>query len=336
MARLDLARARSRALRYTTALSVGALCTVFCSAAPAAAYHVDAKTREITLSSLADFEKCESDSGNSGSSSCFEGLKRYVKAHQKDGFEAGKRVRLHFTHWAALEFFAPALAKKPTKEQCADSDLKAAVISGIGLPPDYPAADLAKKIVRDACWEQLQAPVSAELKGSSGYVHDNLCPVLAEKGVTAAACQPVVEKPKAAAPSALADLKGVDWKKLALDSESSMALRGGMGEELMFVRSKAGPRPYVLLKFKSVRGPWNGQVLLAVERNGGIGKDYVIAADGKEWVALTERGGQYQAYPKGVADGIWMSPLPPPKESTKPPTRQEIANEFAAAAKPAK
>jgi hypothetical protein len=324
------------ARRNLTALAVGALCTLLCTAAPAAAYRVDAKTQEITLSSLADFDKCETDSGNSGSSTCFEALKRYVKTHQKDAFEAGKRVRLHFTHWAALEFFAPALGKKPKKEQCTDSDLKAAVVSGIGLPSDYPAAELAKKIVRDACWEELQAPVSAELKGSSGYVHDNLCPLLAEKGVAAPACQPVVEKPKAAAPSALANLKGVDWKKLSLDTESSMALRSGMGEELMFVRAKPGPHPFVLLKFKSVRGPWNGQVLLAVERNGGTGKDYVIAADGKEWVALTERGGQYQAYPKGVADGLWMSPLPPNKEPAKSPTRQEIANEFAAASKPAK
>jgi hypothetical protein len=319
-----------------SALYVGAVCAALCSAAPAGAYRVDTKTHELVLSSLADFDKCEIDSGNSGSSTCFEALKRYVRAHPKESFEAGKRVRLHFTHWAALEFFAPALAKKATKEQCADEDLRWAVISGIALPSDYPAAELAKKIVRDVCWEQLQVPVSAELKGSSGYVHDNLCPVLAEKGIAATACQPVVEKPKAAAPNALGQLKGVDWKKLSLAEESSMALRSGTGEELMFVRVKPGPHPYVLLKFKNVRGASNGQVLLAIERNGGIGKDYVIAADGQEWVALTERGGQYQAFPKGVADGIWMSPVTPNKDSAKPPTRQEIANEFAAAGKPAK
>lgn len=76
-------------------------------------------------------------------------------------------------------------------------------------------------------------------------------------------------------------------------------------------------------------------MLVAIERNVGLGKDYVIAHDQSEWVVLTERAGQYQAFPKDSPAGFWASAARPSnKETLRLPTRSEIAREFASAPEP--
>jgi hypothetical protein len=131
-----------------------------------------------------------------------------------------------------------------------------------------------------------------------------------------------------------AQLEGVDWRKLSIDPNSTEILRGPKGEELLLAHA-VGIQPYVLVKFKNLRGPFDEQVLVAIERSGGIGRDYVIAQDHAEWVVLTERAGQYQAFPKDNPAGFWVYPArPSTKEALRLPTRSEIAREFASAPSP--
>lgn len=311
-------------------------------AAPARAYHLEQKTQTISIVSLSDFDKCQKDYDSSGSEVCLEALRAYTKKHPREAFDAGKRARLNFMHWVALDFFAQALIPSGTRERspsekraaqqrCADPDVAAAVISGLSLPPHYPAVAVAQKLLRETCWEQLQPAVVDELNGALSYFRDNTCAELAQKTFDTPQCKPVEPKIKSTTPSAVAQLMGVDWKKLSIDPSSAEALRGPKGEEVLLARTKPGAVPYVLVKFKGVRGPFNEQVLVAVERNGGIGKDYVIAVDQSEWVVLTERAGQYQAFPRDMPEGLWVYPQrPSSKEALKLPTRSEIAREFAA------
>jgi len=318
------------------AISISALCATL-SAAPAAAYHLNEKTQAIHIVSLQDFDRCQKDYESSGSEVCLDALKVYARKHPSEAFDAGKRARRHFMHWVALDFFAQALSKKPSsKARCEDPDVSAAVVSGLALPPHYPAVELARKIVSEACWGQLEPVVVADLEGAGANFRGNTCTLLADKNVSNPQCKASDIRPKPPAPNAVAELKGVDWKKLDIDPESPEALSGTNGEELMVARTKPGAQEYVLLKFKSVRSPWNEQVLVAIERNAGFGKDYVVLAEGKEWVAMTERQGHYQGFPKGMPDGIWLYSTRPSKEALKLPTRRAIASEFATADTPAK
>jgi hypothetical protein len=379
------------------AVSTCALCIAFGSA-DAAAYHVDPKTKAVTLDSLRDFDKCVEGSATHGadlqevsSEACLDALRTYVKANPKDAFAAGKRVRVHYMHWLALDFFVQALADEPTHKRCANEDVGAAVLSGLALPSRYPAVALATNLVSGPCRRELEPFVTARLKGAGETFRGNVCPLLADKGrdcdprqaesgataqpahppePSAAATLAAVPRVRQAPPSrderpelppvqrleevfpsvpagqplgtppaaaaTVADLKGVDWKLLNLDSESAEVLRGTHGEELMLARTKPGGVPYVLLKFKNVGGPWNERVLVAVERSSARGSDYVIAADDREAVVMIERQQQYQAFPKGVMGGIWLNRTRPGEQALKLPTRREIESEFATASAPGK
>jgi hypothetical protein len=306
------------------------------SAGSALAYRVDDKSGTITVASLADFDKCQKDYADGGSDACLEALRSYVDAQPKNAFQAGKRARLHFNHWAALSFFAKAFATAPTAEQCADSDVAAAVASGLALPTDDPNAALAQKIAGQQCWDQVRTAVLGELKGGGAYYRDNACALIAAKKVTATECQPPPKADaKPQAPSAVAALQGLDWKKLAIEPSSARALRGQNGEEVLLVRTKPSPRELVLLKFKGISGPWNQQVLVAVPRPGGRGTDYVAWVDQSEWVAVTERDGQYEAYPKGQRDGIALYSVTLNRGTKKDPTPADIAAELTPPTKPA-
>jgi hypothetical protein len=131
--------------------------------------------------------------------------------------------------------------------------------------------------------------------------------------------------------NAVAELKGLDWKLLNLDSESAELLRGAHGEELMIAHTKPGGQEFTLLKFKGVRSPWNGRVLVAVARKHGAGTDYVAVVDDREAVVMIERQRQYQAFPRGVLGGVWLNPMRPGEQAFKLPARRDIASEFATA-----
>lgn len=194
MKRRDVIAAHRRAVWTVT---LGLFWTLLVIAAPAQAYHLDAKTQSVRIVSLQDFDTCQRDYESSGSEACLEALRTYIKKHPQDAFEAGKRARRNFMHWVALDFFALALDKRANKERCADPDLSAAVISGLSLPPHYPAVAVAQNILREKCWAELQPAVSEELYGALSYFRNNTCPELSAKNVPAPSCQGMEASPRA-------------------------------------------------------------------------------------------------------------------------------------------
>lgn len=299
---------------------------------PARAYRVDAQTQSVRIRSLRDFVKCQKAFGSAGTDSCLDALKAYVKRKPKHAFAAGKLARVHFMHWVALDFFAQALGTRPSKRQCADADLKAAVASGLSLPPHYPAVEQARQLAQGRCWKALKPALLSDLRGPHGSYRDNVCPLLSDKRVPSRHCQRLSEQRRDQADRSLETLATLDASALPLDPESADALRSARGEELLMARTKMGRVEYVLLKFKAVPGPWNERVLIALEQKRAGGKDYVIAERGLPRVVLSERYGHYEAYPEGVAEGLWLTPWRATTEPVHLPTRSQIASEFAAVA----
>lgn len=311
------------------------------SAVSAHAYKVDLQGRSVALASLDDFDNCARDFGDGDM--CLQGLRDYITRQPKLAFEAGKRARLQFSHWTALPFFAKAFAKNADAKSCADPDVSMAVLSGLALPSENPNVSVAKKIAGEHCWAQLQTALTSALNEGGSYLRTNACPIAAAKQVDVAGCKSPVETKAAAVqppPSLVPTLEAVNAKQLTLDPSSVRALRGREGEEVLTIRTKPGQPAYVLLKFKSFPGPWNGRTFVAVERPGGVGKDYVVAVDRVEWVALTERYEQYQAYAKDARAPIDLALVSLDRGQKQQPTPADIAAEFGlarpAAATPAK
>ncbi len=308
------------AIRLTTFAAVAAF------ALPASAYKVDQEDGTITVVSVADFDKCASHAYNGDA--CLEALKAYVEKKPKEAFQAGKHARLQFQHWVAIPFFAKAFSKAASEAECKDEDVGMAVVSALALPTDNPNVALGRKVA-EQCFAQLQPKlVSETADGTASYYRANACPLLAEKKVAAPECEPkkpVVEAPK---PTAVDLLKGVDPKKLATDPNSARVYRSQRGEELLLMRTKPGTRELVLLKFKGITGPWNGQVLVAIERPGGRGKDYVTSADQQEWTVVSERDGYMNAYAKGVKETISLYEVPLDRGLKDRPTPGDVSAEF--------
>ncbi|HKU43755.1 MAG TPA: hypothetical protein VJR89_36600 [Polyangiales bacterium] len=313
-------------------LRLGLIAVVVAYALPASAYKVDRDSGTITLTSLADFDKCARDL--SEGDACLAGLKAYVDKQPKDAFGAGKRARGQYQHWTALPFFSKALGKAATPEQCQDEDVGLAVASGLALPSDDPNVALARKLA-EQCWEQLQPKLLAELPEGGSYYKSNICPAFADRKVAAPECAPAKPAPKATGPTVADQLRGVDYKKLTTDPNSARVLRTARGEEANMIRAKGNGREYVLVKFKNVAGPFNGQVLVTIERPAGFGKDYVTIADGREWTAIVERQGSYEGFAKGVPDTLRLYEVALDRGQKPKPTVADVSSEFSAPA-PAK
>jgi hypothetical protein len=314
-------------------MSFIAVALAICASAPVRAYKVNSDSGTITLTSLADFDKCAKDIYDGDA--CLDGLKAYIAKQPKDAFGAGKRARLNYQHWTAISFFDKAFSKAATPEQCQDEDVGMAAVSALSLPSDDPNVALARKVA-EKCWAQIQPKLVTELQeGSASYYKANMCPVFADKKVAAPECAPAKPVAKPSGPTIADQLKGIDWKQLATDPNSARVYRSRRGEEVSLIRTKPGAREYVLLKFKNVSGPWNGQVIVAVERPGGIGKDLVTVAEQREWTAITEREGYFEAYPKGVKDPISLYEVALDRGLKERPTPSDVSNDFKPAA-PAK
>ena len=299
------------------------------------AYEVDKKHRRVVVSSIADFERCQDEL--SYSDACLEALKVYTKAHPNDAFAAGKSVRLHFNHWVALPFFAGALDKeKANNDQCGDEDLSMAVVSGLALPSDDPNLALANKIAEGRCFSSLQPALQKQLKDGGGYYLEHGCALLQKKNVNAAECAPAAPaKPAAPAPARSAKLGGLNPRSLPTDPSSAVAFRGEENEQVLLVRAKAPHDDVVLLKFRGVRGPWNNQILAAVEAVNGRDKEYVASVDGKDYVVMTLDSGSYEAYPKGYRDSLRLS-RERLADQHKAIDSGEVLKEFAQPPQPAK
>jgi hypothetical protein len=123
---------------------------------------------------------------------CIDMMKDFLKTSNTGadvGFAFGKITRRNQNHYVAVPFFKWALDQKRTAPgrddagMCTDEDLKLAVVSGLGLPPDYENAKAARDIAEKACFDALKAEIQKELVANEGgYYRDNACAVLKAKG----------------------------------------------------------------------------------------------------------------------------------------------------------
>jgi hypothetical protein len=255
----------------------------------------------IKFGKLEDLDKCAQvyryDTG-----ACMEPLENYAKGkNPKQLFEIGKRARLHFTHWAALRFFEPAVAKSPSAEQCADEDLGLAVVSGLGLPADRPDKLRADRIFSGACHAAIKPRIEKELASKSGgYLAQHACAVLAAKGDKNAACAPKAE-PVAAAPDAPAPIPKVDLKTAQFGLVKVYA--GPEGERVAVADIPAHKGAYAV-RVTGVRSKINDRTFVHLEMPNNNGADYVAEIDGNRWNTLTSRGGGWILYAPTVRNDI--------------------------------
>ncbi len=277
------------------------LASVFISVLCSPAFAKD----EFVFKTLADFDKCAArNSYDTGA--CMELLQKYAKAHPKELFAIGKRARLQFTHWAALQFFEPALGATPAAAQCADEDVGLAIISGLSMPDPIPNG-MARRLLSGACFASVRNAVEKEIVSSNGegYLPQYACPIFAAKGVKLVACEP--KKEVAVAPMVEEKLPVVDiaTAKIGLVKVYS----GPEGERITMADVATTPGAY-LVRVDGVRSPINGKTMVHKEQSSGGGFDYWTEIDGKRWTTVTVRGGSYKNYAiyvPGIRDSINVS-----------------------------
>jgi hypothetical protein len=258
---------------------------------------------KMVFKSLADLDNCAGKfSYNTGV--CLEPLQAYAKANPKELFAIGKRARLQFRHWVALQFFEPAMGKSPSAAQCADEDVGLAVISGLATPTGDVPQTAALRIFTGPCYAVLRPVIEKEVVSSNGagYVARHACPVFATNGVKLPACEPKVE---AAAPPPKPDvLPVVDLATAKFGLIKVFA--GSEGVRVTVADIPAVPGAFAI-RVDGVRGDFNGKTQVHQQTPGGTGFDYWTLIDGKRWNTLIERGGSYknyQTYVPGTRDAI--------------------------------
>jgi hypothetical protein len=247
---------------------------------------------KIVFKSLSDLEACATHHSYDPGA-CLEPLQAYAKAHPKQLFEIGKKARLHFRNWVALQFFEPALGKSPRAAQCQDEDLGLAVVSGLATPTGDASQLAATRVFSGACHAALRPAVEKELAQSPGasYVARHACPVLATQGSKPAACEPpqeVVTTPAQPDVLPVVDLATVKFGVIKVYA-------GPEGERLTMADIPAVPGAFAL-RFDGVRGEFNGKTLVHQESPRGSGFDYWTLLEGKRWATLTVRGNGYKSY----------------------------------------
>jgi hypothetical protein len=283
-------------------------------ASEAAAYNVNRKTNEITLTSLEDFSKCMRDYGDYQSEFCLDGLNAFVKKNKKHAFEAGKLVRLNMKHWAALPFFEIAMGSMKTAQFCKEEDVHLSVISGLGLPAgrknDDKLIKIAQTIATNKCWDNFKAPINKELETDTGYFKANACAGLKSRKIAQKVCDaPAVAetKPAETVDTEIVDLAKADLSKIEIAESGVKVFSGDEGRRITIVRVLPESSNRVLIKFEGFRGPWNGRTLLHIERPAGNdGFDYATNVDGSAWNSVVKRGG-YEVYPNGDKGPFWVS-----------------------------
>jgi len=126
---------------------------------------------------LNDYNICQQQSY--GGQPCQEALQNWVKDHLKDAFTAGKLVRKHMNHWAAIPFFTQAFDSNAG--DCKDSDVKAALLSAFDLPANryQEVVASAQKIGLGACFDSVIEDLAKA--STDGYTFKNTCKALVEK-----------------------------------------------------------------------------------------------------------------------------------------------------------
>ena len=255
---------------------------------------------ELVFKSLADLNICAEHNGYD-TGACLPPLQAYAKKNPKELFAIAKNARLQFTHWTALQFFEPALGKSPTPAQCADEDLALSVLSGLALPPDYPAHAIAVRVFNGSCFAAVRPLVEIEVTTSkgAGYLPQNACPLFAAKGVNLAACTANKEVAVRAAPVVPEKLPTVDLSTAKFGLIQVFA--GPNGERVTLADIPAVPGTFAL-RVDGVRGATNGKTQVHQQSPAGSGFDYWTQHNGQRWNTLIERGGSYKNYELYVPD----------------------------------
>ncbi len=261
---------------------------------------------KIVFSSLADLDKCTA-AYRYEPNYCMDALEAYAKNNPKELFASGKRARLNFVHRAALRFFEPAM-QKPTPAQCADDDVRMAVVSGFNTPPDYDDNKRAVKIFSGACFEALRPAIEKETvsSGSESYFNKTVCPILAAKQVNLASCAaPVAAKPEPK-PEPV-KLPTLDLSKTAVNLIKVYS--GAEGERVSVADVKDMPGVY-LIRVDGVRSAINGKTFVHQEEVSGRTTTYWTEHDGKRWTTLSVQGTgykDYNLYVPGAREGLRVS-----------------------------
>jgi hypothetical protein len=260
----------------------------------------------IVFQSLADLDKCAAENSYD-TGYCLEPLQKYAKAHPKELFAIGKRARLQFKHWVALQFFEPAFGSSPAAAKCADEDVSLAIVSGLSMPADAPPNAIARRLLSGKCFAAVRPTVEKEIISANGegYVPQHACPILAKKGVKISACEP---KKNVSAVPVVEDklpLVNIATAKVGIIKVYS----GAEGERIAIADAIGTPGAY-LIRIDGVRSPMNGKTMVHKEQQSGSGFEYWTEIDGKRWSTVVVRGGSYKSYAvyvKGVRDAISMS-----------------------------
>jgi hypothetical protein len=135
---------------------------------------------QVILDRLDEYNNCQNKDYTG--EWCHDALMRWVEAHPADAFKAGKMTRRVMNHSSAIPFFEKAFEAKAG--DCKDEDVKLAVVSALGLPPDYELVKPAKKIAFETCFKELKDAIAEEAKPGS-YNFQNSCKELDKKGALA-------------------------------------------------------------------------------------------------------------------------------------------------------
>jgi hypothetical protein len=286
--------------RWLTLLLLICSVSVFVAGSPVATVARD----RFMFKSLADLDKCVD---RYDSDICLEVLQQYAKAHPKELFEIGKRARLQFKHWVALQFFEPALGASKSATKCADEDVRLAIVSGLSLPTDDAPSAIARRLLSGKCFASVRTMIEKEIASANreGYLPQHACPIFTTKGVKIDACEP--KKAIAATPVIEEKLPIVDIATAKLGIVKVYS--GSEGERIAIVDVVGSPGTY-LVRIDGVRSPINGKTMIHKEQQSGNGSIYWTEIDGKRWNTIFVRRSSYKNYTvnvPGLRDEIDMN-----------------------------
>ncbi len=267
---------------------------VLCSFGLVTQAHSSEKAYQVK--NLGDFESCLRQEYNH--EGCLIALEKYVRATPRDAMKAGKLTRLNFNAPVSLRFFELA-SKQNSKDFCQDEDLQLAVLSGLGLPKDYPDAERARALFSGKCYSEHESAVIKDVNNetSLSYLVENACPILKKHNQTPASCLPVKEaKP---VPKVEERLPTINKSQIKLGVIK--VYQGPEGERVTLAPIQGGD--LYLIRFEGTTSPWEGKVLLHKrEDKGNDTADFWTEKDGSRWNSVVRRSGM-EVYVPGYKSG---------------------------------
>jgi hypothetical protein len=260
----------------------------------------------MVFKSLADLDRCAANNSYD-TGYCLEALQKYAKTHPKELFAIGKRARLQFQHWVALQFFEPGLGVSPAAAKCADEDVSLAIVSGLSQPAENAPNGIARRLLGGACFPSVRAMVEKEIVSANGagYLPQHACPIFAKKGIKLSACEP--KKEVSAKPLVEEKLPVVN---IATAKVGIIKVYSGSEGERVTMADVPGTAGAYLVRIDGVRSPINGKTMVHKEQSSGNGFDYWTEIDGKRWNTIVVRGGSYKnytVYVPGIRNEIGIS-----------------------------